>query len=593
MVLDRHHWASVGLAMLLVDCSPTPTGAQGDAAAAGDGAVASDGASADTTPGTDGAVDAALDGAGDSASDGANDAPGDSAEASSGGSSCATAIVDIGGGGVAHYSGASLYVPAGAVGGPTQFSLCIASPSAPGAIGPTVQVLPQGRTFPIPLTVTLSFDSTLVPVGLSPNDVQVVLQPEGSAGFVPLDSTVDWTQGDPQVVVASTTELTQFAPVVVPTPLSIGPAPENLYESLLPPATLEYPYSGQLTISGGTPPYTWSVPPSSALPPGITLSSSGAFGGEPTTVGQYTFFVAVSDSGGNQVWAPFALRELPPVIPVATLTQVSPSTAPQGNVPVDITLTGTGFLPTTQPIFNGLPGGGNVTTFFVSSTQIVTLMGVNNLGFSTITLNDGPYDGGSVTFDVTPATANPTPTISGVSPMMVPISSAPYVVTVSGTGFITTSIVTIASQPVETGYQLDYELQAQIPASYLTDAGTLSIGVTSPAPGGGASPTDVVIAVVPALNPVPMFSTVSPTTVAAGSGALTLSITGPSFVQGAKVFLDYVALDTTWVSGTSLQAQVPAALLTTARVQGVVVANPFPGGGVSNGLTLTVTGDGG
>jgi hypothetical protein len=57
-------------------------------------------------------------------------------------------------------------------------------------------------------------------------------------------------------------------------------------------------YSVALAATGGTGPYTYSIS-SGSLPPGVTLSSTGAIGGTPTTVGTYTFTSKVTDSKGK------------------------------------------------------------------------------------------------------------------------------------------------------------------------------------------------------------------------------------------------------------------------------------------------------
>jgi hypothetical protein len=54
-------------------------------------------------------------------------------------------------------------------------------------------------------------------------------------------------------------------------------------------------YSTQLFFTGGHPPVTWAYN-SGTLPPGLSVSTSGVLSGRPTTAGNYTFTVRVTDS---------------------------------------------------------------------------------------------------------------------------------------------------------------------------------------------------------------------------------------------------------------------------------------------------------
>ena len=75
----------------------------------------------------------------------------------------------------------------------------------------------------------------------------------------------------------------------------------------LPNGTVQVPYSATLQATGGTLPYTWSVP-SGQLPAGLTLSAAGAISGTPTTAGLATFTVQVADSLGNKSSAGFSIN---------------------------------------------------------------------------------------------------------------------------------------------------------------------------------------------------------------------------------------------------------------------------------------------
>jgi hypothetical protein len=61
--------------------------------------------------------------------------------------------------------------------------------------------------------------------------------------------------------------------------------------------------------------------------------------------------------------------------------------------------------------------------------------------------------------------------------------------TVSGSGFVAASSVEFGGVPVATAFISSSELVALIPAADIASSGTVNVGVTSPAPGGGTSST--------------------------------------------------------------------------------------------------------
>jgi hypothetical protein len=78
--------------------------------------------------------------------------------------------------------------------------------------------------------------------------------------------------------------------------------------TVLPPGKLGQAYFAQLTATGGTPPYTWSLPSSyaatyagtygaSPLPPGLLLNPNGTITGTlGAPAGDYPFTAQVTDS---------------------------------------------------------------------------------------------------------------------------------------------------------------------------------------------------------------------------------------------------------------------------------------------------------
>jgi hypothetical protein len=80
---------------------------------------------------------------------------------------------------------------------------------------------------------------------------------------------------------------------------STPPALLAISSSSVPGAVVSAPLSDAFVATGGTAPYSWSIQ-SGVLPPGVTLSTEGALSGTPTTVGIWTFAVAVVDGGVPQ-----------------------------------------------------------------------------------------------------------------------------------------------------------------------------------------------------------------------------------------------------------------------------------------------------
>jgi len=77
--------------------------------------------------------------------------------------------------------------------------------------------------------------------------------------------------------------------------------------SPLPQGWFDIPYSQTLGVTGGVPPYAWSMT-SGSLPGGLTLERGGVISGTPTSKdGSFNFTVQVKDTTGATATAPFAL----------------------------------------------------------------------------------------------------------------------------------------------------------------------------------------------------------------------------------------------------------------------------------------------
>jgi hypothetical protein len=88
--------------------------------------------------------------------------------------------------------------------------------------------------------------------------------------------------------------------------------------------------------------------------------------------------------------------------------------------------------------------------------------------------------------------------------------------------------------------------------------------------------------------PVPAISSVSPTQVHSGDAAFTLQVSGSGFTNTSSIMVNGAALTTTYVSSSSLSAQVPASDLYEWGQLNVLVVTPTPGGGTSDYAEVSI-----
>jgi len=102
----------------------------------------------------------------------------------------------------------------------------------------------------------------------------------------------------------------------------------TLSPSTLPSGTVGMSYSQSATASGGTAPYTYAIT-SGSLPPGLSLSASGALSGTPTTSGSFNFTVTATDTYGASGARAYAgtINGNPPVASAVSATVAANSSA--------------------------------------------------------------------------------------------------------------------------------------------------------------------------------------------------------------------------------------------------------------------------
>lgn len=183
---------------------------------------------------------------------------------------------------------------------------------------------------------------------------------------------------------------------------------------------------------------------------------------------------------------------------------------------------------------------------------------------------------------------NPVPVASSLSPSSCTAGASAFTLTVTGSSFVSSSVVKWNGTALTTTYVSATQLTASVPAANVASSGSASVTVYTPTPGGGTSAALTFTINAPANNPVPVLTSISPSSCTAGASAFTLTVTGSSFISSSVVKWNGTALTTTYVSATQLTASVPAANVASSGSATVTVFTGTPGGGTSSGATFTV-----
>ena len=119
----------------------------------------------------------------------------------------------------------------------------------------------------------------------------------------------------------------------------------------------------------------------------------------------------------------------------------------------------------------------------------------------------------------------PVPVVSSLSPSSVPENSVTFTLSVIGSGFAPSSTITFNGSPRQTIFLTPSKLTTIVNPSDISTPGTISVGVTTPAPGGGTSQI-VDLNVTATASPVPSILSITPTSIPASGGSATITING-------------------------------------------------------------------
>ncbi len=277
--------------------------------------------------------------------------------------------------------------------------------------------------------------------------------------------------------------------------------------------------------------------------------------------------------------------------PAPRIQSLSPTSVEAGTSLFTLNVNGFQFTPASQVQWNGT----TLITYFATVNTLTAQVPaslIQTAGTVTIDVVTPQPGGGvstSLTFTISPAPA-PVPHITSISPTAVLAGSSAFQLNISGSNFVSSSTATVNGDNRQVTFVNSTTLEVQITAADVASAGTVQIVVINPSgpanpPDGGASaPMSLSVT-----NPVPTLSSLSPTSVAAGTTAnTTVTLTGSSFVPNSVIEIDGGAQSTTFASATQLSTVLTEGALNSAALHRVQVVNPTPGGGTSNVVTFAV-----
>ena len=178
-----------------------------------------------------------------------------------------------------------------------------------------------------------------------------------------------------------------------------------------------------------------------------------------------------------------------------------------------------------------------------------------------------------------------TPTLTAISPATVAAGSEGFTLTATGTNFTSGTQILWDGIALSTSVVSNTQLTASITAEQIAAAGSVSIRVMK---SDTTTSDSKLLTITGTGSQTFSLTSISPSSVAAGSPDFTLSATGVGFASGDVITLNGTAITTTFDSATQLHGVIPAANVAAAGAISVAVQDATKN--TTNSLPLTVTG---
>jgi subtilisin len=309
----------------------------------------------------------------------------------------------------------------------------------------------------------------------------------------------------------------------------------------------------------------------------------------PTTAGTYEFRLFLNNGSTRAATSPpVTVSPGPSATPV--FSGLNPSSAPTGGAAFTLVATGSGFVAASVIRWNGA----DRPTTFVSSTQLSAAIPSTDLavsGTAQVTIFSPAPGGGTSTALPFTIGGSPTLAVSATSAA----AGAPVTVTLTNGFGGSTDWLALAASTASNGNYLQW---TYVGAGVTTRTWTVNMPTTAGTyefrlflnNGSTRAATSPPVTVAAGPSPIPLLSTLTPSSAPTGGAAFTLVATGSGFAAASVVRWNGANRPTTFVNSTQLQAAIPATDLAVSGTAQVTVFSPAPGGGTSTALPFTIGG---
>ena len=286
--------------------------------------------------------------------------------------------------------------------------------------------------------------------------------------------------------------------------------------------------------------------------------------------------------------------------PVPAITQIVPGNLYTGTPTTSVSILGSGFVPTT--IIQS--GGTSLPTAYVNGNLLTAILPASAFAMpgslNLVAVNPTPAGGSSSATSIAVNNPAPGPYIS-VSPGVFAASTTiPTTITVTGSNFISTSVVQFSGSAIPTTYVSSTKLTGVLSVAILASTGYSPVTVSTPTPGGGTSAQYYVDVTSPIA--IPILTSTDPTSLIANSTAQNIVVNASNLTYSASTSIPQFTVLwngnplPTYQHSTyaypgyqvSLTATIPGNLLTTAGSGTLTVSSPASPPAISNALTVPI-----